>query len=37
MTVLASVPGEFVIYLETDSIPDALEAGMAELLLSIFE
>ena len=32
--VPASVPGEFVVYLGTDDVPEALEAGMTELLLT---
>ena len=35
--VPAAVPGEFVVYLGTDDVPEALEAGMAELLLTWIE
>ena len=35
--VPATVPGEFVVYLRTDDVPDALEAGMTELLLTWIE
>ncbi len=35
--VPAAVPGEFVVYLGTDEVPEALEAGMAELLLTWIE
>ncbi len=33
----ASIPGDFVIYLGTDEVPERLEAGMTELLLTWIE
>ena len=33
----AAVPGEFVIYLGVDDVPEGLEAGMVELLLTWLE
>ena len=35
--VPAAVPGEFVIYLGVDDVPEGLEAGMVELLLTWLE
>ncbi len=35
--VPAGVPGEFVIYLGVDDVPERLEAGMVEVLLTWLE
>ena len=35
--VPAAVPGEFVIYLGVDDVPEGLEAGMVEVLLTWLE
>ncbi len=35
--VPAAVPGEFVIYLGVDDVPERLEAGMVEVLLTWLE
>jgi hypothetical protein len=32
--VLASVPGDFVVYLGADDVPDRLDRGLASLLLT---